>query len=109
MATERLEVIDLVGQSAGLTFLQLTRTPRPALVVENEPAALREAVPAVAAVQVRVVEAWSPVDDDERRRGPTPARLVPDRGSGRFEGCARLRRRSRRIGQCKRHGEEGIG
>src|SRR5690348_13222658 len=90
MRAQGIEVIDLIGERAGLALLQGPGAARAALVPHDDFAALPESVPGVGNVEIHVVEARAAIGNEERRAGAGAEYLVIDGGARGVEGCAML-------------------
>jgi hypothetical protein len=102
---QRLEIVDLLGEPAGLAGRERARAAVAALVVEDHRPVAPHPFPG-AGVQVGVIEARTAVDQHQRPAGAAAGDLVPDRRpAGREGGAPRPRPRD----TSGRHRDCGTG
>src|SRR5579864_7809624 len=66
MRAQRFQIVDLVGERAGLPGLERSGVAIAALIVEDDAPVFRERIPRRRSVQVGVIEAGTAIDQQER-------------------------------------------
>src|SRR5579864_4509927 len=106
MRAQVLEIVDLIGERVGLP-LRRRRPARAALVVEDHAALLCEHVPRRRYMLIGVVEAWTAINDDQRRIAARAEHFVVNVCRLPFKGRAVLIASQRRNSDKGRENDEG--